>query len=126
MIKRTAEKLVRSYSKQFRALAIVGPRQSGKTTLAKKVFPKKEYVSLENPDELMLAETDPRAFLARFPKGAILDEAQRVPSLFSYLQHALDETKKGCLYLQEVIIFCCSKAFLKHSQAVLAILICYR
>lgn len=99
MIKRTAERLVRSYSKQFRALAIVGPRQSGKTTLAKKVFPKKEYVSLENPDERMLAETDPRAFLARFPKGAILDEAQRVPSLFSYLQQALDETKKEGLFI---------------------------
>ena len=99
MIKRAAERLVRSYSKQFRALAIVGPRQSGKTTLAKKVFPKKEYVSLENPDERMLAETDPRAFLTRFPKGAILDEAQRVPSLFSYLQQALDETKKEGLFI---------------------------
>ena len=99
MIKRTAEKLVRSYSKQFRALAIVGPRQSGKTTLAKKVFPKKKYLSLENPDERLLAETDPRAFLARFPNGAILDEAQRVPSLFSYLQQILDETKKEGLFI---------------------------
>lgn len=99
MIKRIAEKLARSYSRQFRSLAIVGPRQSGKTTLAKKVFPKKEYVSLENPDERMLAETDPRAFLARFPKGAILDEAQRAPSLFSYLQQTLDETKKEGLFI---------------------------
>ena len=67
--------------------------------MAKKVFPKKEYVSLENPDERMLAETDPRAFLARFPKGAILDEAQRVPVLFSYLQQLLDETKKEGLFI---------------------------
>jgi predicted AAA+ superfamily ATPase len=99
MIKRDAEKLIRSYSKQFRALAIVGPRQSGKTTLVKSVFSQKEYVSLENPDERMLAETDPKAFLARFPKGAILDEAQRVPLLFSYLQQILDETQKEGLFI---------------------------
>ncbi len=99
MIKRVAEKLIRSYSNQFRALAIVGPRQSGKTTLVKKVFPKKEYVSIENPDERLLAETDPRAFLARFPKGAILDEVQRVPVLFSYLQQVLDETSKEGLFI---------------------------
>lgn len=99
MIKRIAEKLIRSYSSQFRALAVVGPRQSGKTTLVKKVFPKKEYVSIENPDERLLAETDPRAFLARFPKGAILDEVQRVPVLFSYLQQVLDETTKEGLFI---------------------------
>jgi predicted AAA+ superfamily ATPase len=99
MIKRDAEKLIRTYSRQFRALAIVGPRQSGKTTLVKSVFSQKEYVSLENPDERMLAETDPKAFLARFPKGAILDEAQRVPVLFSYLQQILDETRKDGLFI---------------------------
>ena len=99
MINRIAEKLVLSYSKQFRALAIVGPRQSGKTTLVKKVFPQKAYISLENPDERLLAESDPRAFLARFPKGAILDEAQRVPILFSYLQQVLDETVKDGLFI---------------------------
>ncbi len=99
MVNRTAEKLARTYSRQFRTLAIVGPRQSGKTTLAKKVFPKKEYVSLENPDERLLAEADPRAFLARFPKGAILDEVQRVPGLFSYLQEVLDESAKAGLFI---------------------------
>jgi predicted AAA+ superfamily ATPase len=99
MINRTAEKLIKDYSKQFRALAVVGPRQSGKTTLVRKAFPKKPYVSLENPDERLLAENDPRAFLSRYPSGAIIDEAQRVPSLFSYLQQILDETKKEGLFV---------------------------
>lgn len=99
MIARVAEKLLRQYSRRFRALAVVGPRQSGKTTLVRKVFPQKPYISLENPDERLLADQDPRAFLNRFKNGAILDEAQRVPSLFSYLQQALDETKKDGLFI---------------------------
>lgn len=99
MIPRDAEKLLRKYSGLFRALAVVGPRQSGKTTLVKKTFPKKPYVSLENPDERLLADQDPRAFLGRFKNGAILDEAQRVPALFSYLQQLLDETKKEGLFI---------------------------
>ncbi len=99
MINRTAEKLLKQYSRQFRALAVVGPRQSGKTTLVRKVFPKKPYVSLENPDEQLLAINDPRAFLNRYKNGAIIDEAQRVPAIFSYLQQILDETKKEGLFI---------------------------
>jgi hypothetical protein len=99
MIKRTAEKLLRRYSRQFRALAVVGPRQSGKTTLVRMTFPGKPYVSLENPDERMQADNDPRGFLNRFKNGAIIDEAQRVPALFSYLQQILDETRKEGLFI---------------------------
>lgn len=99
MIKRTAEKLLKVYSRQFRSLAVVGPRQSGKTTLVKNTFLRKPYVSLENPDERMLAQSDTRAFLSRFPNGAIIDEAQRVPEIFSYLQQILDETKKEGLFI---------------------------
>ena len=99
MIHRNAEKLLKIYSRQFRALAVVGPRQSGKTTLVKNVFKGKPYVSLENPDERLLADNDPRGFLSRFPNGAIIDEAQRVPVLFSYLQQILDETKKQGLFI---------------------------
>jgi len=99
MVKRTIEKLLKAYSKQFRSLAVVGPRQSGKTTLVRKVFPRKPYVSLENPDERLSAVNDPRAFLKRFPNGAIIDEAQRAPELFSYLQQLLDETKKDGLFI---------------------------
>jgi uncharacterized protein len=99
MIPRNAEKWLRLLAKEFRSVAVVGPRQSGKTTLAKDVFPKKAYVSLEDPDERLQAENDPRSFLARFKSGAIIDEAQRVPSLFSYLQKILDNTKKDGLFI---------------------------
>lgn len=94
MIPREAEKELRSLSKQFKAVAVVGPRQSGKTTLTRAIFSEKIYVSLENPDTRQFAEQDPRGFLAQFDEGAILDEAQRVPSLFSFLQQLLDENSK--------------------------------
>ncbi len=99
MVKRNAEKWLRLQAKEFRSVAVVGPRQSGKTTLVKAVFPRKPYVSLEDPDERQLADNDPRAFLARFKNGAIIDEAQRVPALFSYLQKILDNTKKDGLFI---------------------------
>jgi predicted AAA+ superfamily ATPase len=71
--------------KFFPIVALTGPRQVGKTTLARLQFPEKPYVSLENPDLREQAQTDPRGFLARYTDGAILDEIQRVPELFSYL-----------------------------------------
>lgn len=96
---RIAEKLLRKYSRQFRAVAVVGPRQSGKTTLVRKVFPGKPYVSLEDPDERMLASSDPRTFLARYKNGAIIDEAQRVPELFNYMQGILDKVQKDGFFI---------------------------
>ncbi|NCC50439.1 MAG: ATP-binding protein [Spartobacteria bacterium] len=90
MINRNIESVVRSLSAQFGCLGITGPRQSGKTTLARMIFPDKPYVSLETPDERMMATRDPRRFLARFPAGCILDEVQRAPDLFSYLQEIID------------------------------------
>lgn len=93
---RIAEKELLVLSKQYRAIAVVGPRQSGKTTLVRGVFPEKAYVNLENTDIRRFATEDPRGFLSGFPDGAILDEVQRVPELFSYLQQILDEnTTKG-------------------------------
>ncbi len=99
MIQRAAEKRLATLAKQFRSVAVIGPRQSGKTTLCKKVFPAKPYVSLENPDTLAFATDDPRGFLSQFTNGAILDEIQRAPKLFSYLQQILDETKKRGLFI---------------------------
>lgn len=96
---RIAEKLLRTYSRQFRAVAVVGPRQSGKTTLVRKVFPRKPYVSLEDPDERIFAATDPRSFLDRFKNGAIIDEAQRVPELFNYMQGILDDVRKDGFFI---------------------------
>ena len=99
MIKRTAEVRLIKLAKTFRSVAVVGPRQSGKTTLCRAVFPKKPYVSLENPDTLEYAVTDSKGFLAQYKDGAILDEIQRAPQLFSYLQQVLDETKRKGLFV---------------------------
>ncbi|MEM8525699.1 MAG: ATP-binding protein [Bacteroidota bacterium] len=92
MINRIATTKVIALSKSFKAVAIIGPRQSGKTTLAKSCFPEKTYVSLENPDIRQFALEDPRNFLKQYEKGAIFDEVQRVPELLSYLQEVLDRS----------------------------------
>ena len=76
------------------SITLTGPRQSGKTTLAKTVFPQHSYVSLEAPDVRAFASEDPRAFLSQYPDGAIIDEVQRVPELLSYLQGIIDATPK--------------------------------
>jgi len=92
MISRIAATALTSLARQFKSVAVVGPRQSGKTTLVRYLFADKPYVSLENPDSRRFAVEDPRGFLAQFPTGAVLDEIQRAPELFSYLQQRLDES----------------------------------
>lgn len=94
MIARQATATLKSLARGYPILAITGPRQSGKTTLAQSTFPDKPYVSLEDLDTRAFADEDPRGFLARFPDGAILDEAQRCPALFSYLQTRVDKDKR--------------------------------
>ncbi|MFQ5705140.1 MAG: ATP-binding protein [Gemmatimonadales bacterium] len=91
MIPRQQAKLARALAREFKILAVVGPRQAGKTTLARAVFAKKPYVNLEAPDTLLFATEDPRRFLAQYPEGAVIDEAQRCPKLFSYLQLIVDQ-----------------------------------
>lgn len=91
MIKRTAHDTILRLAKGFPVVAITGPRQSGKTTLARSVFPDKPYLTLEDPDTRLLAESDPRGLLSHHPDGLILDEVQRAPQLFSYLQGFVDE-----------------------------------
>jgi len=90
---RIAAKTLQRLAKGFPIVGITGPRQAGKTTLARKHFADKAYVSLENPDNLDFAQTDPRGFLSQFPHGAVLDEVQRCPSLFSWLQGLVDEAQ---------------------------------
>lgn len=94
MIKREAEKKLKKFASEFRAVLLNGPRQSGKTTIAKKTFPDKPYVLLEEPDIRQFAIEDPRRFLAQFPEGAILDEVQKAPELLSYIQGIIDTSKK--------------------------------
>ena len=94
MVRRFARKKLLEISKKFKAVAVTGARQTGKTTLVRETFKNKAYVSLENPDIRNYALTDPRGFLGQFPQGAILDEVQRTPELFSYLQEILDSSKE--------------------------------
>ena len=89
--------LLHLYDK-FPVIFLTGPRQSGKTTLVKNIFPDVPYVSLEDPDFRFFAQSDPRGFLNNYPEGAVLDEAQRVPELFSYLQGIVDE-KNGIKFI---------------------------
>lgn len=99
MIPRQAAATLQKLAQGYPILAITGPRQSGKTTLAQATFPGKRYISLEDPDERLFADEDPRGFLARFPDGAILDEAQRCPALFSYLQTRVDAERRMGMFV---------------------------
>ena len=90
MFTRTLETSLKAAAHGYPVLTVLGPRQSGKTTLAVTAFPDKPYVSLENPDTRERIAADPRGFLAQYPAGAILDEVQRLPELLSYLQGIVD------------------------------------
>jgi len=90
MLKRVLSKKLKYLAVKFPVVSVIGPRQSGKTVLVKSVFPDKEYVNLEDLDTREFALNDPRGFLAEYGKGVIIDEAQRAPSLFSYIQTEVD------------------------------------
>ncbi len=77
----------------FPVTVLTGPRQSGKTTLLRQTFPEFTYISLESPDQLMLAKADPRGLLQSSQQGIIIDEAQNYPELFSYIQEIVDIAK---------------------------------
>ncbi len=93
MIPRHAEKILLELSKGYPVIAITGPRQSGKTTLAQNIFAEKPYVSFENPDTREFSQNDPRGFLEKYKSGAVFDEIQRSPQLLSYLQEIVDVNK---------------------------------
>jgi predicted AAA+ superfamily ATPase len=99
MIKRILSTKILETAKVSPLIGIVGPRQSGKTTLAKEVFSKYTYVNLEQPDVRLYAQNDPKAFLSQYDNHVILDEIQRVPELFSYLQVKVDNDKKMGQYI---------------------------
>ena len=99
MIKRDISKELIASAAEYPAVTILGPRQSGKTTLARMTFPNKPYFSLEDPDIRIAAEADPRGFLSRLESGGILDEVQRLPDLLSYLQGMIDKSRKRGLFI---------------------------
>lgn len=84
---------LKSLLQYYPVVYLGGPRQAGKTTLLRHAYPELPYANLEDPEVRLLAEQDPRRFLGRYPQGAILDEAQRAPDLFSYLQVLVDEDR---------------------------------
>jgi uncharacterized protein len=90
---RNIAKAIRFLLGKYPVIAVTGPRQSGKTTLLKTMFSDYRYVSLENPDARQFAENDPNGFFKLYDKQVIFDEVQRVPSLFSYIQTLVDDSK---------------------------------
>lgn len=93
IVRDITEELLQSAA-EYPVVTILGPRQSGKTTLGRMTFPDLAYFSLEDPDVRMAAEADPRGFLAQMEGGGILDEVQRLPNLLSYLQGMVDRPRK--------------------------------
>lgn len=94
MINRTLAPIIQNLMRSYPIVTVVGPRQSGKTTIVRQLFPDKPYVNLEKPDERRFAKEDPNGFLSRYTNGAVIDEIQRVPELSSYLQVAVDEDQR--------------------------------
>lgn len=99
MIGRTLKSKLTEMSTKYPIVTLTGPRQSGKSTLLKNSFPDYKYVSLEDPDMRLFATEDPRGFLTTYPDKTIIDEVQRVPSLFSYIQTHTDKENKEGMYL---------------------------
>jgi len=95
-IQRQAFSVLTQRAKLYPVVTVLGPRQSGKTTLCRMAFPDMPYVNLEQPDVREFAQQDPKAFLAQFPDGVVLDEIQNVPSLLSWIQVLTDaDPRKG-------------------------------
>lgn len=93
LINRRLANHVRKVADYYPVLSVAGPRQAGKSTMLKQIFPSYQYVSLEDPDSNAFATTDARGFFERYQEGIIIDEAQKVPELFSYLQGVVDKNR---------------------------------
>ncbi|PIY31986.1 MAG: AAA family ATPase [Bacteroidetes bacterium CG_4_10_14_3_um_filter_42_6] len=99
LIKREIQEELQNMMVKYPVVTLIGPRQSGKTTLARMTYPEYHYCNLENPEIRQLAERDPNAFFSRFSPPLIIDEVQRVPGLLSYIQVMVDEEQKKGMFL---------------------------
>lgn len=99
MIKRQIESEFFKILKYYPIATLTGPRQSGKSTFLKNILPEWNYVSLEDPDIREFCKNDPKGFLSTYPEHTIIDEAQRIPELFSYLQTQVDKTGDSGQYV---------------------------
>jgi uncharacterized protein len=99
MYERELEPELKELAKGYPIVTVIGPRQSGKTTIVQHAFPEKKYANLEFPDIRAMALKDPRGFLEQFPSGAILDEIQRAPELLSYIQPIVDEQDQKGMFI---------------------------
>ena len=111
MIKREISQKILDLSEKFPVITVTGPRQSGKTTLLRNLFGDLFYASLENPETRMFAIQDPKNFLQQYSNGGIIDEAQLVPELFSYIQGIVDQSGKTGQF-----ILSGSQSFLLHHR----------
>ncbi len=99
MIERAITPHLREMARCFPVVTIMGPRQSGKTTLAKQVFPDHAYVNLEDPAAFRIAASDPKAFFELYKPPVIIDEVQRVPELLSSVQILADSTERRGMFI---------------------------
>jgi predicted AAA+ superfamily ATPase len=99
MVERQLTAFLKAQVEKFPVITLTGCRQSGKTTLCRELFQDKPYANLEDPELRLYAMEDPKGFLGDFPQGAVLDEIQRVPELFSYIQVICDKKKKNGLFV---------------------------
>ncbi|MCB1107663.1 MAG: ATP-binding protein [Chlamydiia bacterium] len=99
MYKRTLKPYIQELAKKYPVVTLMGPRQSGKTTLVKEAFPHMPYVNLEDSDHRSLAILDPKRFMESYPNGAIFDEIQNAPNLLSNIQVLVDEAQKNGMFI---------------------------
>jgi len=99
MIKRDIQDKLKYFAQKYPVVTLTGPRQSGKSTLLRNSFSEYDYISLEDPDIRGFAESDPRGFLGSHKEKIIIDEAQYVPQLFSYIQTRVDKENKAGMFI---------------------------
>ncbi len=99
MFKRFLIPHIQELAKKYPVVTLLGPRQSGKTTLVRAAFPHKPYVNMEDADNRSLATLDPKSFMLNYPHGAILDEVQRTPHLLSYIQVIVDSQEQKGMFI---------------------------